>query len=185
MTRYSSIEEVNTALVELEEHERVALTDKNSEKQMDTESQKLPSQETLTVRANGQGPANGVEENGVGHEDVDSVSDSGSGSIDMEGHEDDEEYEDKSENHDDGCDSEDDDGGGPIASDEDEDVQVRQKVVEVDPQEEADFDKELRALMQESLDSRKLELRGRPALNMTIPMNVFEGSIQGPSWSGR
>lgn len=176
MTRYSSIEEVNTALVELEEHERVALTDKNSEKQMDTESHKLPTQETLTVRANGQGPANGVEENGVGHEDVDSVSDSGSGSIDMEGHEDDEEYEDKSENHDDGCDSEDDDGGGPIASDEDEDVQVRQKVVEVDPQEEADFDKELRALMQESLDSRKLELRGRPALNMTIPMNVFEGS---------
>lgn len=29
--------------------------------------------------------------------------------------------------------------------------------------------------MQESLDSRKLELRSRPTLNMMIPMNVFEG----------
>ncbi|XP_055835205.1 regulator of nonsense transcripts UPF2 isoform X2 [Solanum dulcamara] len=29
--------------------------------------------------------------------------------------------------------------------------------------------------LQESLDSRKLELRGRPTLNMTIPMNIFEG----------
>ncbi|GMP22781.1 hypothetical protein CsSME_00000648 [Camellia sinensis var. sinensis] len=29
--------------------------------------------------------------------------------------------------------------------------------------------------MQESLDSRKLELRARPTLNMMIPMNVFEG----------
>lgn len=29
--------------------------------------------------------------------------------------------------------------------------------------------------IQESLDSRKLELRTRPTLNMTIPMNVFEG----------
>jgi len=30
--------------------------------------------------------------------------------------------------------------------------------------------------MQESMEQRKLELRGRPALNMTIPMSVFEGS---------
>ncbi|GMP22780.1 hypothetical protein CsSME_00000648 [Camellia sinensis var. sinensis] len=29
--------------------------------------------------------------------------------------------------------------------------------------------------LQESLDSRKLELRARPTLNMMIPMNVFEG----------
>lgn len=29
--------------------------------------------------------------------------------------------------------------------------------------------------MHESLDSRKLELRARPTLNMMIPMNVFEG----------
>lgn len=177
MTRYSSIEEVNAALIELEERERAVSTEKNNEKQADSESRQPTSQE-FTLRTNGQGPANGIEENG-GHEELDSESDSGSGSIDLEGHEDDEEmYEDKSENHDDGCDSDDDedDGGGRSASDEDEDVQVRQKVVEVDPLEEADFDRELRALMQESLDSRKLELRGRPALNMTIPMNVFEGS---------
>lgn len=32
--------------------------------------------------------------------------------------------------------------------------------------------------MQESLDSRKLELRSRPTLNMMIPMNVFEGSTK-------
>lgn len=29
--------------------------------------------------------------------------------------------------------------------------------------------------MQESLESRKLELRARPTLNMMIPMNIFEG----------
>lgn len=29
--------------------------------------------------------------------------------------------------------------------------------------------------MQESLDSRKLELRSRPTINMMIPMNLFEG----------
>lgn len=31
----------------------------------------------------------------------------------------------------------------------------------------------------ERLDSRKLELRVRPTLNMMIPMNVFEGSTRG------
>ncbi|KAF2604897.1 hypothetical protein F2Q70_00028582 [Brassica cretica] len=49
-----------------------------------------------------------------------------------------------------------------------------QKVVTVDPEEQADFDQELKALLQAK--QRKLELRGRPALNMTIPMSVFEGS---------
>ncbi|KAL6011590.1 Regulator of nonsense transcripts upf2 [Asimina triloba] len=177
MTRYSTIEEVNTALIELEEHEQTASTEKiNNEKSMDSESHKHQGQVLAIHEANGQGSANGIEENGEGHEDIDSESESDSGSIDLEGHEDDDEYEDKSENHDDGCDSEDDDAGGPIASDDDDDVQVRQKVVQVDPEEEAEFDRELRALMQESLDSRKLELRGRPTLNMMIPMNVFEGS---------
>lgn len=32
--------------------------------------------------------------------------------------------------------------------------------------------------MQESLDSRKLELRSRPTINMMIPMNLFEGSTK-------
>lgn len=179
MTRYLSIEEVSAALIELEEHERTFTTDKaNSEKYSDTEK---PSSRTTsnTSSANGQSPANGVEENGGAHEDVigESDSDSGSGTIDPEGHDEEEELDE--ENHDDGCDSEDDedDGGGP-ASDEDDEVHVRQKVAEVDPQEEADFDRELKALLQESLDSRKLELRARPTLNMMIPMNVFEGSTK-------
>lgn len=32
--------------------------------------------------------------------------------------------------------------------------------------------------VQESMEQRRLELRGRPTLNMMIPMNVFEGSIK-------
>lgn len=149
MTRYLTIEEVNAALIELEEHERTLTTDKtNSEKHSDTEK---PSSRTNsnTSSVNGQSPANGVEENGGMHEDVmgESDSDSGSGTIDPEGHDEEEELDE--ENHDDICDSEDDedDGGGP-ASDEDDEVHVRQKVTEVDPQEEADFDRELRALLQ-------------------------------------
>ncbi|KAG9450196.1 hypothetical protein H6P81_010161 [Aristolochia fimbriata] len=178
MNRYSTIEEVNAALIELEEHERNIATEKaNIEKQTaDIESYRPLTQNTSISASNGpQSATNGVEENGGVHEDIESNSDSDSASIDVEGTHDDEEelYEDKSDPHDDGCDSEDD---GAMGSDEEEDVQVRQKVVEVDPQEEAEFDRELRALMQESLDSRKLELRGRPALNMMIPMNVFEGS---------
>uniref|UniRef100_A0A5B6Z5R2 Putative regulator of nonsense transcripts UPF2 isoform X2 n=1 Tax=Davidia involucrata TaxID=16924 RepID=A0A5B6Z5R2_DAVIN len=175
MTRYSSIEEVNAALIELEEHERTVSTDKaNSEKHSDTE--KPPSRSTSgSISVNGQSLVNGIEENGGAHEEGigDSDSDSGSGTFDPERHDDEEELDEV--NHDDGCDSDDDydDGGGP-ASDDDE-IHVRQKVTEVDPQEEADFDRELRALMQESLDSRKLELRARPTLNMMIPMNVFEG----------
>ncbi|GMP22779.1 hypothetical protein CsSME_00000648 [Camellia sinensis var. sinensis] len=175
MTRYSSIEEVNAVLIELEEHERTVLTDKaNSEKHSDTE--KPPSRSTSgSVSVNGQNHENGIEGNGGVHEAMaDSDSDSGSGTLDPEGHEDEEDLDE--ENHDDACDSDDDydDAGGP-ASDEDEEVRVRQKVTHMDPQEEAEFDKEFRALMQESLDSRKLELRARPTLNMMIPMNVFEG----------
>ncbi|KAM7492124.1 hypothetical protein LguiA_035045 [Lonicera macranthoides] len=176
MTRYSSIEEVNAALVELEEHERSVSSDRaNSEKHSDSE--KNPSRTSSgRIPVYGQNLGNGVEENGEVHEEVTGAtdSDSGSGTIDMEGHDDEEELDEA--NHDDGCDSEDDydDGGGP-ATDEDDEVRVRQKVSQVDPQEEADFDREFRALMQESLDSRKLELRARPTLNMMIPMNVFEG----------
>ncbi|CAK9142961.1 unnamed protein product [Ilex paraguariensis] len=176
MIRYSSIEEVNSALFELEDHERSFSSDKaNSEKQSDMEKH-LSSTTSGRIPVNGQSFTNGIEENGEVHEDVigDTESDSGSDTIDPDGHDDDEESDE--ENHDDGCDSEDgyDDGSGP-ASDEDDEVHVRQKVTLVDPQEEAEFDRELRALMQESLDSRKLELRSRPTLNMMIPMNLFEG----------
>ncbi|KAK9282639.1 hypothetical protein L1049_010858 [Liquidambar formosana] len=175
MSRYSSIEEVDVALVELEELERTISTDKaNSEKHSDTEK---PSSRTSssTVSVNGQSLANGIEENGRVHEVIGDSddSDSGSGTIDPEGHDEEELDE---ENHDDGCDSDDDDdddGAGP-ASDEDDEVHVRQKVAEVDPQELADFDRELKALMQDSSEAR----RARPALNMAIPLNVLEGSTK-------
>lgn len=72
---------------------------------------------------------------------MESESDLGSGSTDEEDLDD--------ENHDesDEDDDEDDDAGEP-ASDEDDEVRVRQKVPEVDPVEEANFEQELRAVMQ-------------------------------------
>lgn len=58
-------------------------------------------------------------------------------------------------NHDRGSESDDgddyDDGDGP-GSDDDNEFRVRQKVVTVDPEEQADFDQELKALLQASLD---------------------------------
>lgn len=146
MTRYSSIEEVNAALVELEEHECTISTDKaNSEKHSDTE---MPSSRSSsnTVSVNGQGAMNGTE-NGRVHDDLgDSDSDSGSGTIDPEGQ--DEEEFDEGNHDDDSEDDDDDDDGGGLASDEDDEVRVRQKVTEVDPQEEASFEQELRAVLQ-------------------------------------
>ncbi|XWS66111.1 hypothetical protein CRYUN_Cryun05aG0172300 [Craigia yunnanensis] len=200
MTRYSSMEEVNAALVELEEHERTALTDKtSSEKHSDTEkpSRRIPAH---SISADRPSILNGSEENGVHEEIGDSDSESGSGTIEPEGHDENDLDE---ENHDDGCDTDEEDDGGP-ASHEDDEVHVRQKVAELDPQEVANFDQELRAVLQasfrlfliiavaslctficlfyfninESMEQRKLELRGRPTLNMMIPMNVIEGSIK-------
>ncbi|XP_031488247.1 regulator of nonsense transcripts UPF2 [Nymphaea colorata] len=178
MTRYSSVEEVNAALTELEEHDRNAAMDKaNSEKHSDTEPRKSTIRPSASMTENGQRPSNGIDDSGVGPEDAVSVSDSESGSIDPDGQDDEDLYEYKSENHDDECEEEeeDEDAGEPTATDEDDDVPVRQKPVDIDPQEQADFDREFRALIQESLESRKLELRARPTLNMMIPMNVFEG----------
>lgn len=177
MTRYSSIEEVNTALLELEEHERTAFSEKgSSEKHSDVE--KMAGKSRHAISANGQNGENGGEENGEVHDDIaDSDTDSGSGSIDAR--RDEEELDD--DNPDDGCDSEDDededDDARGSASDEDE-VHVRQKIPEVDPLEEANFEQELKAVMQESMEQRRLELRGRPTINMTIPMSVFEGSTK-------
>lgn len=149
MTRYSSVEEVNAALAELEEHEHNISTDKaNSEKHSDTE---MPSSRSSSnsVAVSGLSVMNGTGENGRVHDDLgDSDSDSGSGTIDPEG-QDEEELEE--ENHDEDSEEEDDDDdGGELASDEDDEVHVRQKVTEVDPQEEASFEQELRAVLQAS-----------------------------------
>nr|KYP46504.1 Regulator of nonsense transcripts 2 [Cajanus cajan] len=185
MVRYNSLEEVNVALVELEEHDRVVSADKAcNEKHSDTEKPSNRTTSAVTVVGNGQSIDNGTEENGVQDDVNDSETDSGSDTIDMEGHDDEELDE---ENHDDGCETEededdDDDGPGP-ASDEEDEVHVRQKVTEVDPLEEANFDQELKAVLQARLyilfmEQRRQELRGRPPLNMMIPMNVFEGSAK-------
>ncbi|KAI3721333.1 hypothetical protein L2E82_32342 [Cichorium intybus] len=165
MTRYSTIEEVDAALVQLEEHER------SGEKHTDQEKPRNMSV-SGSSSVNGQALGNGIEENGGTHE-VESDSASQGSTMDPDVNDEEEELDD------DACDSEDDyaDREGP-ASDEDDEIHVRQKVMLVDPEEEAEFDREFRALMQESLDSRKLELRARPTLNMMIPMNVFEGSTR-------
>ncbi|KAH7547967.1 hypothetical protein JRO89_XS14G0045500 [Xanthoceras sorbifolium] len=172
MTRYSSIEEVNTALIELEEHEHNVSTEKaNSDKHSDTEK---PSGRTTTntISSNGQSSVGGIEENGGVHEDSDS--DSGSDTIDPDGRDEEELDEGNHDEEGDNEDDDDDEGGGP-ASDEDDEVRFRQKLAQVDPEEVASFDLELRAVVQESMEQRKQELRGRPTLNMMIPMNVFEG----------
>ncbi|CAN1174174.1 Regulator of nonsense transcripts UPF2 [Linum perenne] len=179
MTRYSSIEEVSAALLELERH--VSTEKSSSEKHSGTE--KLRSRTASSVpSANGQSVANGDDENGRLHEDVgDSITDSGSDTIEHEGQHD----ELDEETHDDGdTDDEDYDRRGAPGSDEDDEVRIRQKVAEVDPEEAASFEQELRAVMQarlwiqESMEQRRQDLRGRPALNMVIPMNLFEGSTK-------
>lgn len=148
MVRYTSIEEVNAALVELEEHDRIVSADKvSSEKHSGTEKPLIRTTSTTAVVGNGQSIDNGTEENEV-QDDNDSETDSGSDTIDVEGH--DEELDE--ENHDDGCETEDDDdddddGPGP-ASDEEDEVHVRQKMTQVDPLEEANFDQELKAVVQ-------------------------------------
>jgi regulator of nonsense transcripts 2 len=145
MIRYTSIEEVNAALIEHEENERIVSTDKaNSEKHSDIDK-RLSRTTSSIISANGQRTTNGNEENGL-HDIGGSDTDSGSGTIDQDGH-DEEELDD--ENHDGGVDTEDedDDGDGPASEEEDE-VHVRQKVAEVDPLEVASFEQELRAVMQ-------------------------------------
>lgn len=181
MIRYSSIEEADAVINELEEQERNVFSEKmGSEKHSDTEGGKPASHSVGPVVGNGQTAVNGMEENGTGLDDGESESESESSSLEPDGHEDEEDLdEDKYVDHDDEGDdeNEDEDGGEPVASEEEENVQVRQKkLMDFDPVEQAEFERELRAVMQESLDSRKLELRARPMLNMAIPMNLFEGS---------
>ncbi|XP_021737281.1 regulator of nonsense transcripts UPF2-like [Chenopodium quinoa] len=170
MSRFTSVEEVNAALAELEEHEGKASSERHSD------NEKRSNSISRNHLVNGQGLANGVDENGGGHEDIigDSESDSGSGSIGDGGHDGDDDLDD--ENHDAGSEIEDDDDDVGPASDEDGEIHVRQKASAWDPKEESEFDRELKALMQESLESRKLELRSRPTLDMMIPMSLLESS---------
>lgn len=146
MIRYLSIEEVNAALIELEEHElRVSSEKAHNDMHSDTEKhRRRNSSGTLSV--NGQILANGTEENVELHEEFAGETDIESGSGTIEHVDNDEESDEVNEGE---SDDDYEDWGEP-ASDEDDEVHVRQKVAEVDPQEVADFNRELRALMQAS-----------------------------------
>lgn len=122
--RYSSIEEVNDALIEFLGH---------------SDTGKPPFGNTsCTISANGHNLP--LEENGAVHRDINS----GSGTIDPNGHGVEEGLH--GENHDVVCNGGDSYGDGGALHEE---VRVRQqKVMDVDPEEEAEFDRELRSLMQ-------------------------------------
>lgn len=169
MTRYSTIEEVDAALAEVEENDYTSLDKNTNEKPSGADSSKNTSLTTV----NGKNSSNGVEGNGTApDETLENDSYSESESIDLEGQDDEEEllFDDK---FNDGS-----DGDNEVDSDDEDKVHVRQNITRIDPKEEEDFDRELKALTQESLDSRKLEFRGRPTLNMAMPMNIFEGTAK-------
>ncbi|KAM7277030.1 hypothetical protein ACFE04_018896 [Oxalis oulophora] len=164
MTRYSSVEEATTALSELEENERNFTA--NSEKHSNSEN---PANRRIASNS-ANGEVNGAGENGGLHEEIGgSESDSENSTIDDEANDED--------NHDD-SEEDNDDGEGGSVSDDDDEVRVRQNVAALDPRDIANFDLELRAVVQESIEQRKLELRGRPSLNMMLPLNVFEGATK-------
>ncbi|KAI5083055.1 hypothetical protein GOP47_0002798 [Adiantum capillus-veneris] len=186
MARFSSFEEVNLAISEIEEQElklEKVKVDVRHNLQDSVSGEVgggaigvpngLSQPDQKLVMANGSLPG----QNGVGVHDGEGETDSESGGSTENDNEEDEGDEDI-EHDDDGEDDDDDEEGGDLLGSEEElQVKVRQKkVMEIDPEEEAEFERELRAVMQESIDSRKLEVRARPSLNMVIPMNLFEGS---------
>ncbi|CAA3033699.1 regulator of nonsense transcripts UPF2 [Olea europaea subsp. europaea] len=126
MIRYLSVEEVNAALIELEEHERrISFEKAHNNKRIDTEK---PPRRTPSgaLSVNGQILENGAEENGELHEEfaVETDSDSGSGTIEHVDNDNDESDED---NRDEGESDGDYEDEGEPASDENDEVHVRQK----------------------------------------------------------
>lgn len=195
MTRYTSFEEVTAAIMDLEEQE---LKYNKAKSGMAGNTVEEPatrgdiSHGGITSSTNGASQFREVDQknesrngemqkqndDGIIREresDSDSVSSDGDGRQDEEDDLDDDKYH---EHEDEGEEEEEEDGRGDASgSDEEDQVKVKQKkATEIDPAEEAEFERELRAVMQESIDSRKLEIRSRPTLNMVIPMNLFESS---------
>lgn len=189
MVRYCTFDEANLAIMDLKEQE-LSL---NSEKAKNCRYQNT--QDSVGLAQAPSSPANGVGqagqrqltvngtargENGMGPQEGESETDTESGSMEADGQDEEEELdEEKYGDHDDEGEDEDDEeeAGEPLVSEEEDHVKVKQnKILEIDPAEQAEFERDLRAVMQESLDSRRLEIRARPTLNMMIPMNVFEGS---------
>eukprot|EP00249_Psilotum_nudum_P018824 c26978_g1_i1 orf=54-3764(+) len=188
MVRYSAFEEANIAILELEDQESCL----GFEKPPSGRHQDMQESMEGSIHATGSSHVNGVNqaehgqvsngilvsrENGV-HDDGESETDTESGSMEPDGQEEEEELDEDQEHEDEADEEEDEEERGDSEGSEEEDhVKVKQKkVIEVDPAEEAEFERELRTVMQESIDSRKLEIRTRPTLNMMIPMNLIEGS---------
>eukprot|EP00271_Cylindrocystis_brebissonii_P022269 TRINITY_DN8510_c0_g1_i1.p1 TRINITY_DN8510_c0_g1~~TRINITY_DN8510_c0_g1_i1.p1 ORF type:complete len:572 (+),score=153.24 TRINITY_DN8510_c0_g1_i1:177-1718(+) len=66
-------------------------------------------------------------------------------------------------------------GSGMSAGEESENVKLRkQPVVEIDPEEMEEFDREFRALVTESMAERRLEKRPGASLHMSIPLSLLE-----------
>ncbi|KAL6652362.1 hypothetical protein ACP70R_011287 [Stipagrostis hirtigluma subsp. patula] len=174
MTRHSSIQELNDALVELEENERVTLAEKGGKETHSYNESLLTQSENVAFDANIKRSPNRPEKHCRDHEEVGR---SESSSDDRTRYWEDEEdflYEERSDNR---SENEDNNEGidVPVGSDEDGSVEVRQMLVRADPKEQEDFDRELKALLQESLESRKLKPRARPTVNMKMPMNALQG----------
>lgn len=147
MSRYATVDEVNAAILQLEEREHASSADKVSiERHSDTKP--LSRSSSGAISFNGKSIAKDTGENGEGHKE-ESDSDSGSGSVVRDGQNG--ELDDGNHERGSGSDNGDDyhDGDGP-GSDDDNEFRVRQKVVTVDPEEQADFDQELKALLQAS-----------------------------------
>lgn len=175
--RHSSLEGLNNALVELEQNEHVAAARKGGdESHWDSKSQSKQS-ENVVFDANDKMIANISNKNGRDHEEAPNGENStDSTSRYRNGHEDEEDFL-REERLDDRLENEDriEDITVPVGSDEEETVEVRKKKVQVDPKDQEDFDRELKAILLESLESRKLE-PARPTVNMKEPMSTFKGS---------
>eukprot|EP00850_Spirogloea_muscicola_P006728 SM000032S12112 [mRNA] locus=s32:567211:573564:- [translate_table: standard] len=163
LVRYGTFEEAQQAVSEIEALEAKA-TANDGAAAATALSQVNGTKTTLTA----------VEEEGEGDSDSDRES---IASLDDEEEGDREDTADRRDEEDDADRDTDEGDDHPPVLDENEDhVKLRQQRARVvDPEEEASFEREMRALMQESLDARKLEPRARP-LNMTIPLSLLESS---------
>eukprot|EP00897_Mesotaenium_endlicherianum_P004511 jgi/Mesen1/4088/ME000214S03269 len=178
MVRYNTFEEAHAAVLELEHQEQAALLATQgppggaSRGPTHTLAPVPEEDQALHSRANG----------ATGREDADSDSEGESGASMVDGHDEEDEEDERnrgedSDDEDDEVAGEDDDSRSLTANDDDDDtVRVRQQQRTVDPEEEAAFEKELRAVMQESIAERKLEKRPGPSLNMAVL--VKKGSKQ-------
>eukprot|EP00850_Spirogloea_muscicola_P011490 SM000071S21114 [mRNA] locus=s71:436824:443196:- [translate_table: standard] len=163
LVRYGTFEEAQQAVLEIEALEAKATADDGTAAATAL-SQVNGTKTTLTA----------VEEEGEGDSESDRES---IASLDDEEEGDREDTADRRDEEDDADRDTDEGDDHPPVLDENEDhVKLRQQRARVvDPEEEASFEREMRALMQESLDARKLEPRAR-ALNMSIPLSLLESS---------